>query len=157
MDAEFLLRSGSNAIGRAVIPGIGLGYGFRINEHLCTSVETGMQFYEHMEIPVSLSARARVTEKAVAPLLFVRTGYTIPGEKREDDPDYSYRSREVWNFTAGAGIERIINGNTALLFTVSWHYQELNYHLSPLHQWVLERDRKEAYSRFRITLGYIFK
>jgi len=157
VDAEFLLRSGNNAIGRAVIPGIGIGYGLRINKHFCTSVETGMQFYEYMEIPVSLSMRARVTERAIAPLLFIRTGYTIPGEKREDDFDYSYSSRGGVNFATGAGIERIINGNAALLLTFSWHYQELNYHLSSLHQWVQDRDRKEAYSRFRITLGYVFR
>lgn len=157
LDAEFLLRSGNNSVGRSVIPGVGIGYGYRVDKYFAFAAETGIQFYELTEIPVSAAIRARMSDRTVTPVMLLRTGYTIPGEKRGDDFDYSYKSRGGFHFTAGAGLERIISNNTALLFTISYHYQELNYHLTPLHQWVQERDRKETYSRVRITLGYIFK
>jgi hypothetical protein len=157
INAEFLLRSGNNAIGKAAIPGINLGLGYRFNPFLSAGTEIGMEFYDWMEIPISSSLRVRTSGRALSQLIFLRAGYTLPAEKRADDWDYSYKSRGGIHTTIGAGIERIINENASFLFTFSYHYQELNYHLSPMNQWAQERDRTEAYSRLRLTLGYVFK
>jgi len=157
IDAEFLLRSGSNAIGKSIIPGIGMGFGIRFNQFFSAGAETGMQFYEWMEIPFSASFRARLTDRALSPVALIKAGYTIPAEKRADDYNYSYESKGGLHCSLGIGLEKIISENTSLLFSFSYYYQQLNYHLTPLHQWVQERDRKESYSRFRINVGYVFK
>jgi hypothetical protein len=157
INGELLMRSGNNAIGKAAIPGISLGMGYRFNPYISTGMDLGVEFYDLMEIPVSASVRLRSSGRVLSPFTFLRAGYTFPGEKRPDDWDYSYKSSGGMISSVGAGIEKIINENTSLLFTFSYHYQELNYHLTPLHQWVQERDRTEAYSRFRVGVGFVFK
>ena len=157
MNAEFLIRSGSSAIGNAVIPGIDLIFGYRFNPWFSAGTEIGMQFYEWMEIPISVSFRARSSGRALSPLALVKAGYTIPAEKRSGDWEYEYESHGGFHGTLGIGIERIISENASLLFSFSYHYQELKYHLVPLQPYVRERDRTEAYSRFRLAVGYVFK
>jgi len=157
INSEFLLRSGNNAIGKAAVPGLNLGVGYRFNQYISAGTEIGMEFYDFMEIPLSASLRLRTSGRALSQLLFLRAGYTLPGEKRADDWDYSYKSYGGVHTSIGAGIERILSDKASFLFTFSYHYQELNYDLTPLHQWVQPRDRKEAYSRLRISLGYVFK
>jgi hypothetical protein len=85
------------------------------------------------------------------------TGYTFQVEKRSEDWDYAYKGKGGVNFTAGMGIERILNENAAFFISFSYHYQEINFHLTPQHEWVQERDRTETYNRLRISIGYIFK
>ena len=157
INAEFLIRSRNNAIGNAVIPGIDMVFGYRINPYFSAGAGMGMQFYETMEIPFSLSVRARASIRALSPLAMVKAGYTMPAEKRPDDWNYQYTSYGGFNGSVGMGIERIINENASFLLTFSYHYQALNYKLTPLGTWVQERERKEIYSRFRLTLGYLFK
>jgi len=157
VNGELLVRSGSSAIGSAVIPGLNVSLGYRYNSYLTASGEVGMEFYERMEIPLSAGIRIRSSTRSLSPLLILRAGYTIPGEKRPDDWDYSYESFGGLHSTIGAGVERILNDNSSFLFTFSYHFQKLNYHLIPLHQWVQERDRTETYSRVRLTIGYVFK
>jgi hypothetical protein len=157
INAEFLIRSRNNAIGNAVIPGIDLVFGYRINPYFSAGAGMGMQFYETMEIPFSLSVRARASGRTLSPLVLVKAGYTLPAEKRPSDWDYNYTSHGGFNGTVGLGIERILNENASFLLTFSYHYQALNYQLTPLGPWVQERTRKEVYSRFRFTLGYLFK
>jgi hypothetical protein len=157
INAEFLIRSRNNAVGNAVIPGINLEFGYRFNPYFSAGTEIGMEFYNWMEIPFSASLRVRSSGRALSPMAFLRAGYTLPVEKRADDWDYEYKSIGGVHATIGVGVERIINENASFLFSFSYHYQKLNYHLSPLHQWVQERDRTETYSRFRLTLGYVFK
>jgi hypothetical protein len=157
INAEFLVRSHNNAIGNAVIPGIDMAFGYRINPHFSAGAGMGMEFYETMEIPFSISVRARTSIRALSPFALVRIGYTLPAEKRPDDWDYEYTSYGGLNGTVGLGIERILNENASFLLSFSYHYQALNYWLTPLGTWVQERSRKEVYSRFRFTLGYVFK
>ena len=157
VNAELLLRSGNNALGKAAVPGLTMGMGYRFNPNLSSGAEIGIEFYDWMEVPLSASFRMRASGRALSPLIFLRAGYTIPAEKRRDDWDFKYDSNGGIHTSIGAGIERIINKSTSFLFTFSYHYQELNYHLPPLHQWVQERDRKESYSRLRLGVGYMFK
>ncbi len=157
VNGELLIRSGNSAIGSAVIPGLSVLLGYRYNSYLTASGEVGMEFYERMEIPISAGIRIRSNIRSLSPLLILRAGYTIPGEKRANDWDYSYKSYGGLHSTIGAGVERILNDNASFLFTFSYHFQKLNYHLTPLHQWVQERDRTEAYSRVRLTIGYVFR
>jgi hypothetical protein len=157
INAELMMRSGNNAVGKAAIPGINMLFGYRCNPYFTAGAEIGIEFYDWMEIPVSASFRLRAANRVVSPLVFIRAGYTFPGEKRIDDWEYKYKSKGGYHSTAGAGIERIINKNASVLFTFSYHYQELNYHLTPLNQWSQARDRTEAFSRLRLTLGYVFK
>jgi hypothetical protein len=157
INAEFLLRSRNNAIGNAVIPGIDMVFGYRVNPYLSAGAGMGMEFYELMEIPFSLSVRTRISSRALSPLAVMKVGYTLPGEKRPSDWDYAYTSHGGMNATVGLGIERILNENASFLLSFAYHYQALNYTLSPLGSWVQERTRKEVYSRFRLTLGYVFK
>ena len=157
INAEFLIRSRNNAIGSAVIPGIDLVFGYRINPYLSAGAGMGMQFYEQMEIPFSLSVRARTSCRALSPLVLVKAGYTVPAEKRPSDWNYDYTSYGGFNGTVGLGIEGILNENASFLLTFSYHYQALNYQLTPLGPWIQERTRKEVYSRFRFTLGFLFK
>jgi hypothetical protein len=157
VNAELMMRSNKNAVGNAVIPGMNLLLGYRFNPYLSVGTGFGMEFYDWMEIPITASVRLRTSFISVSPFLFLTAGGTIPAEKRADDYDYSYKSRGGPNATIGFGVERILNENTSFLLSFSYHYQELNYHLSPLNQWVQERDRTETYSRFLITLGYVFK
>lgn len=157
VNAELLMRSGINALGKATVPGLMMGVGYRYNPHWSAGAEIGIEFYDWMEIPLSACLRLRASGRVLSPLLFVRTGFTLPAEKRRDDWDYQYESYGGIHSSVGAGIEKIINKSTSFLFTFSYHYQELNYHLTPLHQWVQERDRKESYSRLRLGVGYVFK
>ena len=157
VNAGLLLRSGNNALGKSVIPGLTIGVGYLFNPYLSSGVELGAEFYEWMEIPLSVCFRLRASDRALSPLILLRTGYTIPAEKRKDDWDYKFESYGGLHSSVGAGIERIINKSTSLLFTFSYHYQELNYHLIPLQQFLQERDRKESYSRLRLVVGYMFK
>jgi hypothetical protein len=157
MNAEFLIRSGNSAIGKAVIPGVDLVFGYRINPWVSAGTEIGMQFYELMEIPFSISFRARLSGRALSPLALLKAGYTLPAEKRKSDWEYEYESHGGFHSTIGIGIERILNDNASLLFSFSYHYQALNYHLIPLQPYVRERDRTEAYSRVRLAVGYVFK
>ena len=157
INAEFLIRSKNNAIGNAVIPGIDLVFGYRINPYFSAGAGMGMQFYELMEIPFSVSVRARTSCRALSPLVLVKAGYTMPAEKRPSDWNYDFTSYGGFNGTVGLGIERILSENASFLLTFSYHYQALNYQLTPLGTWAQERTRKEIYSRFRFTLGYIFK
>jgi hypothetical protein len=157
INAEFLIRSRNNAIGNAVIPGIDMVFGYRINPYFSAGAGMGMEFFETMEIPLSLSVRARISGRALSPLILVKAGYTLPAEKRPSDWDYNYTSYGGFNGTVGLGIERILNENASFLLSFSYHYQALNYYLTPLGPWIQERTRTEVYSRFRFTLGYIFK
>jgi hypothetical protein len=157
INALFLMRSHNNAIGNAVIPGVSVGLGYRINPYFSAGTEIGMEFYDWMEVPLSATIRVRSSERALSPLAYLSAGYTFPAEKRKDDWDYRYDCLGGFNSTIGIGVERIVSENASFLFTFSYHYQELNYHLTPLHQWVQERDRTESYSRLRLTLGYVFK
>ena len=157
INAEFLIRSNNNAIGKAVIPGVDLVFGYRFNPYFSAGTEIGMLFYDWMEIPLSVSVRLRSSGRALSPLVLLKGGYTLPAEKRADDWNYEYKSLGGYHGTIGVGIERILNENASFLLSFSYHYQELKYHLTPLNQWTQERDRKEAYSRFRLTLGYVFK
>ncbi len=157
LNTEFLMRSGSNSIGKAVIPGVKLGLGYRVNSHIAASADIGMEFYEWMEIPFTASVRFRINDRAFSPIVIAGAGYTMPAEKRGDDRDYSYKSLGGVHSSIGLGIEKIFNEYTSFILTFSYYYQELNYHLSPLNNWVQERDRTEKYSRFRLTAGYVFK
>lgn len=157
INAELLLRSGNNALGKAAVPGLIMAAGYRFNPYLYSGAEIGIEFYDLMEIPLSACVRLRASGRVLSPLLFVRGGYTLPADKRRDDWNYQYKSYGGIHSSVGAGIEKIMNKNTSFMFTFSYHYQELNYHLTPIHQWVQERDRKESYSRFRLGLGYVFK
>ncbi len=157
LSTEFLIRSNENAIGKAVIPGIEMLIGYRHNRYLTLGIETGMQFYQWMEIPFSASVHGRITGRSFSPFILAKAGFTLPAEKREDDWEYKYKSLGGFHSAMGLGIEKIINENAALLFTFSYYYQELNYHLTPLNTWSRERDRKETYSRFRLAVGYVFK
>ncbi len=157
LNAEFLIRSNENAIGKAVIPGVNLMVGYRHNRYLTLGIETGMQFYQWMEIPFSATIHGRITGRSFSPFLLAKAGYTLPAEKREDDWQYKYKSLGGFHSAIGIGFEKIINENAALMFTFSYYYQELNYHLTPLNTWLRERDRKESYSRFRLAVGYVFK
>lgn len=157
INGEFMMRSRSNAVGRAVIPGITMQFAYRIAPFLSAGIETGIEFYEWTEIPFSACITLRTSRRALSPLFFIRTGYTIPAEKRRDDSDFSYRSSGGNHISAGIGIERVLSENASFLFTFAYHSQKLRYHLEPLHQWVQERDRTEFYSRFRLTVGYVFK
>jgi hypothetical protein len=157
LNTEFLIRSNEKAIGKAVIPGVDILIGYRHNKYLTLGIETGMQFYQWMEIPFSASVHGRITGRSFSPFIMAKAGYTLPAEKRENDWQYKYKSLGGFNGAMGIGIEKIINENAALIFTFSYYYQELNYHLTPLNTWALERDRKESYSRFRIAVGYVFK
>jgi hypothetical protein len=156
-NAELMVRSGSNAIGNAIVPGLTLQMGYRFNNYLSAGALTGIEFYDFMEIPVAAELSFRASNQALSPIIFIRSGYSFPAEKRPDDYQYSYDSFGGYNFGAGLGVERIINENTSFVFTFGYHYQELNYHLTPLYQWIQERDRTEAYSRLRLTIGYVFK
>jgi hypothetical protein len=157
INAELLLRSGNNALGKAAVPGLIMAAGYRINPYLYSGAEIGIELYDLMEIPLSACVRLRASGRALSPLLFVRAGYTLPAEKRRDDWDYQYESYGGVHSSVGAGIEKIMNNSTSFIFTFSYHYQELNYHLTPIHQWVQERNRKESYSRLRLGVGYVFK
>ncbi len=157
VNAEFLMRSKSNAIGKASIPGINMEFGYRFNPYISFAAGMGAEFYEWLEIPFSAAIRARLSGRALSPLVFIKSGYTVPAEKRPDDFDYAYKSIGGYFVSVGVGIERVLNENASFLFSFSYHYQKLGYHLTPLHQWVQERDRTETYSRFRIAIGYIFK
>jgi len=157
VNGELLIRSGNTAIGSAVIPGINVLFGYRYNSYLAATGEVGMEFYDWMEIPLSAGIKIRSNIRSLSPLLILRAGYTIPGEKRPDDWEYSYKSYGGLHSTIGAGVERILNDNASFLFTFSYHFQKLNYHLTPIQQWVQERDRTETYSRVRLTIGYVFK
>ena len=157
INVELLMRSGSNAVGNAVIPGMNILFGYRFNPNVTAGADIGIAFFDRMEVPVSANLRLRSNNRILSPIIFIRAGYTLPAEKRADDWDYRYESFGGFHSSIGAGIERIISENTSFLFTFSYHYQELNYHLTPLHQWVQERDRTEAFSRLRLTVGYIFK
>jgi len=157
INAELLMRSNTNAVGNAVIPGLIIGAGYRFCQYFTAGADFGMEFYEQMAIPVSVSLRVKPSSRALSPFVILRTGYTLPTENRPDDWDFEYDNFGGIHYTIGGGLEKIMNENTSFLFTFSYHYQELRYHLSPLHQWVQERDRTEAYSRFRITLGYVFR
>jgi hypothetical protein len=157
INAEFLIRSRNNAIGNAVIPGIDMVFGYRINPYFSAGAGMGLEFYETMEIPFSVSVRARMSARALSPFALVKAGYTMPAEKRPSDWNYDYTSYGGFNGSIGFGIERILNENASFLLSFSYHYQALNYKLTPLGSWVQERTRKEMYSRFRFTLGYLFK
>lgn len=157
VNAEFMARSGSNAIGKAIVPGVTLGLGYRFNHWVCSGAETGIEFYDLMEVPVAASLRLRASGRALSQFIIFRGGYTLSAEKHPDDWNYKYAGKGGPMLTVGTGIEKIISGNSSFLLSFSYHYQELNYHLTPLNQWVQERDRKESYSRFRISLGYVFK
>jgi hypothetical protein len=157
INAEFLIRSNNHAVGKAVIPGINLVCGYRFNPYVTVGTEIGMEFYQWMEIPFSASLRIRTSKRAISPLVLLRAGYTIPAEKRADDWNYKYRSLGGYHATIGMGIERIINENSSFIFSFTYHYQDLKYNLSALQQWVQDRERTESYSRFRLSLGYIFR
>jgi len=156
-NAELLMRSGNSSIGKTAVPGVNLSLDYRFNPLLSTGAEMGIEFYDWMEMPFTVCLRMRSSRGVISPFLLLRTGYTVPLEKRQNDWDYEYKSYGGIHTTLGAGLEKIINQNTAFLISISWHYQELNYHLTPLHQWVQERDRKESYSRLRLAVGYVFK
>lgn len=157
ISGEFLVRSGVNAIGNSVIPGLNLQLSYRYNDHLAMGSELGLEFYNWMEIPLSIAFRYRIGNTVSSPLLFIRTGYTIPAEDRESDWEYRYISKGGWHYSIGTGFEKILSNETSFIFTLAYHYQEFNYHLVPLQPWSMERNRTEAYSRLRLSLGYIFK
>ena len=157
LNGSLLIRSRSTAIGNAAIPGLNFLFGYRFNPYLTAGTEIGMDFYEQMQVPLDAALRLRSSNQSLSPVFFIRAGYTLPAEKRPNDWDYSYKSLGGINSTIGAGIERIINSNTSFMLTFAYHYQELNYNLTPLHQWVQKRDRTETFSRLRLTLGYVFK
>jgi hypothetical protein len=157
INAEFLIRSQDNAIGKTVIPGLDLNFGYRVNPHASIAAMIAMQFYDTMEMPLSLAVNVRPWNHALSPYILLQAGYTVAIEKMASDWDYNYASLGGLNATIGIGIERIINENAAFTLSFSYHYQELNYHLSPLHQWVQERTRTETYNRFRLAIGYVFK
>lgn len=157
INGEFMMRPRSNAVGKAVIPGITMQFAYRIIPAFSAGFETGIEFYEWTEIPFTGCLTFRSSRRALSPLAFIRAGYTVPAEKRKDDFDYSYKSTGGPVMSAGIGIERILSENASFLFTFSYQFQKLNYQLTPLHQWVQERDRTETYSRFRLTVGYVFK
>lgn len=157
INAELLVRSGVNAIGNSVIPGVNLQLSYRYNTHFAVGTDLGLEFYNWMEIPISLGLRYRFSNTVNSPLLFIRTGYTIPAEEREPEWEFRYVAKGGWHYTAGVGIEKILNNETSFLFSLAYHYQEFNYHLVPLQTWSVERNRTEAYSRLRLNIGYNFK
>jgi hypothetical protein len=157
LNGILLLRSRSSAIGNAVIPGINMGLGYRINNYLSVQADMGFEFYEWLEVPLAASVRIRSGNRALSPLLILRGGYTTPAEKRKDDWSYRYIGKGGYHFSLGGGLERVLNPDASFLITFTYQYQELNYDLLPLNQWVQERTRLEAYSRLKISLGYVFK
>ncbi len=157
MNGSMLVRSGSNVIGRTVIPCFDLSYGYRFRSVLSTGAGVGVDFYQWLEVPVTAYVRFRASGTTIAPVLFLKTGYAIAAEKRNDDGAYSYTSTGGPLVIVGVGVERILSENASFILSFAWHYQELNYHLTPKYEWELERERKEIYSRLSISLGYIFK
>jgi len=157
MNAACMVRSTSNAIGSANIVGFNAFFGYRGKKACSSGAEIGLEFYDWMEIPVSASFRLRTSYRALSPFLAFRLGYTIPAEKRPNDWDYSYTGLGGYHSSVGFGIERIINSNSSFIISFTYHYQELNYHLTPLYQYLQNRSRTETYSRFRLSLGYAFR
>ncbi len=157
LNGALLIHSGNHNIGKTVIPGISAGYGYRFQPYFTAGTELGIEFYEWLQIPVSVFVRFRMSQNTVSPIFYFKTGYSLPAEKRDADWDYSYTGSGGPLAIAGIGVEKILSENASFNFSFSWNYQELNYHLLPRHQWVRERDRTETYNRFRLTLGYVFK
>ncbi len=157
MNTEFMVRSGSNAVGSGIIPGFNAFFGYRGKRACSSGAEIGLEFYQWMEIPISASFRLRTSYRALSPFLAFRIGYTLPAEKRPDDWEYSYTGLGGYHSSVGFGIERIISSNSSFLITFTYHYQELNYHLNPLYLYAQDRTRTETYSRFRLSMGYAFK
>ncbi len=154
---SLMVRSGSNAIDKVAIPGLNMAYSYRFNTFLSTGAEMGIEFYEWMIAPLSAFVKLRSSQNIVSPFLYIRTGYSLPAEKQDDDWEYSYTASGGLHASCGIGIERIINENTSFTLLFSYNYQELHYHLEPLQNWILERDRTLKYNRLRISLGYVFK
>ncbi len=157
IEGALLIRTGNNTIDKPVIPGFAIGYSYRFQPYFSAGTSMGIEFYEEMEVPLSGFVKFRSPRKNVAPVFYFGTGYTLPTEKNRTDWDYSYKASGGIHVTTGIGIEKILSENSSVTFGFTYHYQELNYHLTPQHQWVLVRDRKEIYNRFKLSLGYVFK
>jgi len=152
-----LVRSESHAISKSLIPCITLGYSYRLLSIFSGGIETGIDFYDWMILPASASMRIRNSLSPVSSFIQFKGGYSFPLESRPDDYQYSYDGKGGINASVGLGMERIISNNMALTISFAYQYQEMNFHLSPLTPWSVERDRKESYNRLRINLIYIFK
>ncbi|HYW94952.1 MAG TPA: hypothetical protein VE870_05150 [Bacteroidales bacterium] len=157
LGGSLLARSNNNVIGKSVIPEVDLGIGYRFRSGISPGAKVSVAFYEWTEIPLSAVLRWRTSSRSVSPVIFLESGYTLPAEERDDNRDYSYSSKGGMHVTAGIGIERILNENSSLILEFSYHYQELKYHLTPLHDWIRERDRTETFNRLKVSVGYVFK
>ena len=158
LSADLFMRSQGSTIGKPIVPGINLGTYYRKNSFFSGGIEAGINIYEWMVLPVTASLRIRTSERTASPFLRANVGYSFPLEERSDDADYSFDSKGGLNASAGMGFEKIINKDIAFIISIAYHYQALNYHLEPVNPiWVIERDRKESYSRLRVSVMYVIK
>ena len=157
INGVFLFRTTENAIGKSVIPGINLLYGYKFNPYFSSGIGVGLEFYDQMEIPFFAELRLRWLNRTFSPLTLFKAGYTVPAENKSDDWEYKYKSHGGYTYTIGLGIDRILDNNTSFIISFSYHHQKLDYSLTPLNEWLQERERSEIFSRFQLTLGYCFK
>lgn len=156
VNTTILARSGDHSIGKDIIPGIDITLGYRLG-HFSFNTGLGLQSYDQFQLPIFEELRLRLSGSSVAPFFLLKGGYTFSIEKKEDDWQYSYKNKGGLNLTTGFGMEIISGEKTSLLFSISYHYQRLNYKLTPLNQWVAERKRSEEYNRFCFSIGALFK
>lgn len=140
---------------------------YHITEQFSAGIGIGADFLEETYVPLVLDMRYYFRNSHFSPYVFIQGGYSIATEKEVDVTSnpiiwdmypgwiggYPTSSKPKGGFllNPGFGIRKMFSNNFGLTFSVSYHFQRLNYKVSDDNR--IEVD----YNRMNIRMGIIFK
>lgn len=137
-------------------------FNYRTVQNLYVGAGAGVEYFmEQTYIPAFAKFEYRFRQTRFSPLLFVKTGYLIPGENQDSRIYQDYDSRNVppkylnakggFMVNPGFGFTAYAGENFGFRFSVGYRYHSLSY--TGKDKYELE----QRYNRLCLALGITFK
>ena len=138
-------------------------YNYEVKKKLYAGAGIGVEYYmEQSYIPVFANFEYRLRQTKFSPMLYLKTGYLIPGEKQH--PSSIYEQQESRNIpprflnasggfivNPGFGFTSMVGENFGICFSVGYRYHALNFTGKK------EYELEYKYNRLSLSLSIIFK
>lgn len=135
-------------------------FGYEFNHLLGIGVGTGVNKLKTELLPVFVSLKSNLLNRAFSPIATLKVGYSFPISKTKniDETEYNYEGGLVCGFDLG--VCNFGSKNHAFTITLGYQYQILQEKSSfPDWYWYQETYYKNTYEFNKITIkiGFLFK
>lgn len=136
---------------------------YRLVKNYYLGAGVGIEYYmEQSYIPVFANFEYKFRQTRFSPLIFLKTGYLLPGEKQHTSELYEqYESRNLppkyLNASGGGfinpgfGFTSMVGDNFGFYFTIGYRHHSLNFKGKEKY------ELEQRYNRLCLSLGITFK